>query len=120
MPARSGLPHLMRLTAFNGVAALATGPGVPAWTELRLLLVGGFAATGQTLLLLATTVAPTNRIGPTQYTTWATLIGAFAFGEYPDGIAILGLAIVVSAGVRMLVSEPRRLRARLRSWLDRL
>ena len=104
---------------FNGVAALATGAGVPGWPQLRLLLLaGGFAAAGQTLLLLATSFAPASRIGPTQYTqiAWATVIGAFAFGEYPDAIAILGLAIVAGAGLLMLVSEPGRLRARLRAF----
>ena len=108
---------------FNGVAALATGAGVPGWAQLRLLLfAGGFAAAGQTLLMLATSFAPANRVGPTQYTqiAWATAIGAFAFGEYPDAVAILGLAIVAGAGLLMLVSEPSRLRARLRAWFDRL
>ena len=93
----------------TGAAALATGAGVPAWPQLRLLLLaGGFAAAGQMLLMLATSIAPASRIGPTQYTqiAWATLIGAFVFGEHPDAMAILGLAIVAAAGPLMLVNEP--------------
>jgi drug/metabolite transporter (DMT)-like permease len=89
----------------NGTAALATGAGVPAWPQLLFLLfAGGFAAAGQMLLMLATSMAPANRIGPTQYTqlVWATLIGAFAFGERPDAVAMLGLAVVAGAGLLTL------------------
>ena len=73
------------------------------------------------LLMLATSLAPASRIGPTQYTqiAWATAIGAFVFGEYPDALAIVGLAVVAGAGLLMLVTS-RPARARLRALLDRL
>jgi drug/metabolite transporter (DMT)-like permease len=103
----------------TGTAALATDAGIPAWPELLLLLLAGACgAGGQMLLMLATGMAPANRIGPTQYTQllWATLIGALIFAEHPDAVAILGLGIVAAAGLLNLVDEPPRLRA----WLERL
>ena len=105
---------------FNGVAALATGAGVPALAGAQAVGAGRRLRRRRTgVPVLATTLAPASRIGPTQYTqiAWATAIGALAFGEFPDALAIVGLAVVAAAGLLMLVNEPGRLRARLRSLL---
>ena len=51
-------------------------------------------------MLAATRLAPANRITPTQYSQiiWAILVGAVFFGEYPDGIAFVGMVLVVCFG----------------------
>jgi drug/metabolite transporter (DMT)-like permease len=95
------------LLAFNGAALLATGGGFPDLRQLAFLrFAGSFAAAGQILLLLAARSAPASRIAPAHYTqiAWAALIGAVAFGEHPDALALLGLAIIVGAG--LLSSKP--------------
>jgi S-adenosylmethionine uptake transporter len=66
-----------------------------------LVLAGVLAGVGQILLMAATRAAPANRIAPAQYSQiiWAVLIGAIFFGEFPDGPALIGIAIVVVSGM---------------------
>lgn len=61
-------------------------------------VVGGF---GQIAMMIATTLSPANRVAPAQYTQiiWAVLVGALFFGEFPDGIAFVGMALVVASGL---------------------
>jgi drug/metabolite transporter (DMT)-like permease len=96
--------------AFNGAALVSTGGGFPDAGQLvSLLLAGGFAAAGQILLLLATRSAPASSVAPAHYTqiAWATLIGAVAFGEHPDALALLGLATIAGAGLLSVKPAPR-------------
>jgi drug/metabolite transporter (DMT)-like permease len=97
---------------FNGIAALATGADLPAPSQLALLVLSGaFAAGGQILLLLATKQAPASRIAPMHYSqiAWATALGALAFGEYPDSLALVGLAVLSGTGLLLFIGESGRL-----------
>lgn len=86
---------------FNGIAMIPSFV-VPSPHQLAMfLLIGLFGGTGQLLMIAATRRAAANQIAPTQYSQifWAVLLGGVFYGEYPDGIAIIGLVIVVIAGV---------------------
>jgi S-adenosylmethionine uptake transporter len=92
------------------IAGILMIPGFawPTLTQWWLLLA--FAATAfvaQAFFVIATTYAPADRLGATQYSQilWALLIGALFFDEWPDSIALFGIAIVVSAGLFIFARE---------------
>lgn len=90
--------------AFTG-AVMATHYVSPTMPELGLMLIsGGFAALGQFALLLAARLAPANVLGQAQYSQlfWAIAAGALFFAEYPDLLAIAGVAVIVVAGLLTL------------------
>jgi drug/metabolite transporter (DMT)-like permease len=97
---------------FNGAAAAATSFTMPPWSVLGLLLLSGACtAGGHRLQLLATRLSPANQIAPTHYSqiVWAAVVGALFFREYPDGLTVLGLAVVAGSGLLTLVRERVRL-----------
>lgn len=99
---------------FNGIAAAATSFSLPDWKLLGMLaLSGACTAGGHRLQLLATRRSPANQIAPTHYSqiVWAVVIGAAFFAEYPDWIALVGLAVVCGSGLLTLVRERVRLGA---------
>ncbi|MBJ3783949.1 DMT family transporter [Devosia sediminis] len=77
-------------------------------------LLGGL---GGLMLIAATKRTPANLVAPVQYSQliWAILFGAVLFGEYPDWISIVGMLIVVTAGLLNVLSERRPIR-----WKPRL
>lgn len=86
---------------FNGIAMIPDFT-VPSLDQIgKLLLIGLFGGTGQLLMIAATRRAAANQIAPTQYSQifWAIALGGLFYGEYPDAVAIVGLAIVVAAGI---------------------
>jgi len=92
------------------IAGILMIPGFtwPTPTQWGLLLA--FAATAfvaQAFFVVATTYAPADRLGAAQYSQilWALLIGALFFDEWPDAVALLGIAIVVGAGLFIFARE---------------
>jgi drug/metabolite transporter (DMT)-like permease len=97
---------------FNGLAMLATGPVLPDLRQALILLFAGvFAATGNVMLLRATRFAPANQLAQTHYSqiVWAVVLGAAFFGENPDAVAVLGLAIIAGSGLLTVARERIRL-----------
>lgn len=95
------LPQLASLV-LSGAIAGATGFVVPTWQELAMFAAAGIiGALGQLALLAAARAAPANVVGQTQYSQliWALLIGALFFAEYPDVVALVGVVVIVVAGV---------------------
>ncbi|HEY9057142.1 MAG TPA: DMT family transporter [Aurantimonas sp.] len=94
----------------NGILMIPTyeTPGRELWPVL--LLGGVFAGMGHLLIVFATRLAPAARVAPTQYSqiVWAAVIGATFFGEYPDGLAMVGMALVGVSGLFTLVREEQR------------
>lgn len=87
---------------------------VPSESSVPLILAYGLlAAAGQALLLLAAQRASANRIASPQYSQmlWAVWFGAVLFHEPVDRATVLGIAIIMAAGVLTWARE-RRLRAR--------
>lgn len=68
---------------------------------LLLSGVGGVAMCGHLLLSHAYRYASAATLAPFTYSqlVFAVLVGAVVFGHLPDGIALLGIAVVIASGV---------------------
>jgi drug/metabolite transporter (DMT)-like permease len=90
---------------------------IPAVITLRdvffLVLLGFLAGTGHWLLTVAFLRGPASLIAPFTYVNmlWATAYGWFIFGQLPDRVSALGMAIIVASGVALVVHEHRVARA---------
>jgi drug/metabolite transporter (DMT)-like permease len=111
-----------RVTIFHtGLAAsLATSlaqPLVfmpPAPIEWGLMIaVGVLGALSHGLLVLAYARAPASLLAPLSYTQliWASLAGILVFGDWPDGITLLGAAVIAAGGLLTLLPQRHRHRS---------
>ncbi len=83
----------------------------PAPADLATLIGAGiFGGLGQLLMTSSYRWADASVIACFEYTSmiWALLIGAFAFGEAPTAVVLVGAAIVAAGGVLVVLSERRR------------
>ena len=103
-------------TALVGTAGLSLAlPFVetPSDVTLRdvffLVLLGLLAGLGHWMLINAFLMAPASLIAPFTYLQmiWATLYGYLVFGQLPDGISAIGMAIIVASGVGLVLHERR-------------
>lgn len=77
-----------------------------------MIAVGVLGALSHGLLVLAYARAPASLLAPLSYTQliWASLAGILVFGDWPDGITLLGAAIIAAGGLMTLLpqqSQPR-------------
>lgn len=95
----------------NG-AVMSTHFIIPTLEQWALLLaVGGLAGTGQLLLIAAVKRVGASQASPTQYSQiiWAVLLGTVLFNERPDPLALVGMGVVVTAGLlNLLIDRPQR------------
>src|SRR5690606_3891360 len=92
---------------FNGIL-MAPSFVMPSLEQFAILLgIGLLGGMGGLLLIQASKQTPANLIAPVQYSQliWAILFGALFFGEFPDWIAIVGMLIVVGAGLANVLTE---------------
>jgi drug/metabolite transporter (DMT)-like permease len=92
---------------FNGVLMIPTFV-LPSPEQLAVFLgIGLLGGTGGLLLIAAVRRTPANLVAPVQYSQliWAIVFGALFFGEYPDYVAIIGLFIVLTAGLANVLTE---------------
>ncbi len=92
------------------IAGVLMVPGFAWPTSDQWLLLLAFAATAfvaQALFIVATMYAPADRLGAAQYSQilWALAIGALFFDEWPDSLALVGIVIVVAAGLFIFARE---------------
>jgi S-adenosylmethionine uptake transporter len=102
--------------AVNGLLMLTDFRPVTR-TDIMLIIFGGVAGGfGQIAMLTATRLAPPDRVAPAQYSQiiWAVIIGALFFNEFPDGIAAIGMGLVVLSGLFTFFREEQ-----LRGWSRR-
>ena len=74
----------------------------PGWRDLALMGVLGVLATvGHFLFTAAYREAAASLLAPVTYLhlVWAAGLGAVVFGHIPDGVTLLGMAMVAGAGV---------------------
>lgn len=80
----------------------------PALHQWELLAgYGLLAGLAGVLLMLATQLAPANRVAPTQYSQmlWAIGFGYWLFGDALDWPMLAGIALILGAGLFTLVRE---------------
>ena len=85
-------------------------PGTITWTDaLFLVVLGALAGFGHWMLIGAFLRAPASLVAPFTYLQmiWATLYGYLVFGQLPDGLSALGMAVIVASGVALVVHERR-------------
>ncbi|WP_329740428.1 DMT family transporter [Dyella sp. A6] len=78
----------------------------------QVLLLAGYgllAALAGVLLMYATLLAPANRVAPTQYSQmlWAIGFGYFLFGNSLDWPMLVGIVMILGAGLFTLVREEK-------------
>lgn len=91
---------------------------MPTLEQFAIFLgIGLLGGLGGLLLIAATKRTPANLVAPVQYSQliWAILFGALFFGEYPDWVSVVGMLVVVSAGLLNVLSDRRPIR-----WKPRL
>ena len=76
------------------------------------VLVGVLAGVGHWCLTHAYLNAPASLLTPFTYLqiVWATTFGYVIFGQHPDRISAIGMAVVVASGLSLAVWERRRMR----------
>lgn len=116
---RLASPHEKRITLYGaGVMGPMLLTGVLMLSDFRwphlgqwwlLLGYGLLAALAAVLLMLATQKAPANHVAPTQYSQmlWAVLLGYVLFRDLLDWPMLLGIAIILGAGLFTFVREDK-------------
>lgn len=90
---------------------------MPPQSALHMALfvgIGTLGGFGHLILIKAYDHAPPSRLAPFSYSQliWVTVIGFFAFGDFPDAWSLLGIAILVASGM-YIASHQRRSERRL-------
>ncbi len=116
---RKAGPHEKRISLYGaGVAGpLLIGGALMlphfSWPgPLQWALLAGYgllAALAGVLMMLATLLAPANRVAPTQYSQmlWAIGFGYWLFGNHLDWPMLAGIALILGAGLFTLVREDK-------------
>lgn len=94
---------------------LADGTGSsmldPVWPQgvawAWLFGVGFFAALSHMMMTYALSLAPSATLAPLQYfeLPMATLMGYLIFADFPNALALAGIAIIIAAGLYMIHRE---------------
>jgi drug/metabolite transporter (DMT)-like permease len=87
--------------------------GGPSGLEMVLLLMSGIlAGIGHFMVTAAHRHAPASLLAPATYSQllWTALLGFIIFGSVPDGLAILGMLVIVVSGILTAIRS-RRLQA---------
>lgn len=113
------LPTTLFYSASVGTVVLTLG--LPLATDLTrlmaigiapLVLLGVLAGIGHWCMTHAYLQAPASLLTPFTYLQilWATAFGYLMFGQHPDRLSALGMAVVVASGVALAWWERRRMR----------
>jgi drug/metabolite transporter (DMT)-like permease len=83
---------------------------VPWWDIAQILLAGALGTAGHFLFILAFQRAPASGLTPFTYMqiVFATLTGWALFGQFPDGAALAGMAVIAGSGLLLAWHERRR------------
>ncbi len=107
------LSGAVAVTIFGGIGAAVTD-WAPVTLTAGLLLCGAaaFVILGYVLSVIVMRTGEIGFVAPFRYTSlvWSLILGFLVFAEFPDGLTLLGGAIVVATGIFTLYRE--RLRGR--------
>src|SRR6056297_1989930 len=83
----------------------------PVWLQgiawFWLFGVGFFATVSHMMMTYALSLAPSATLAPLQYLELpvATLLGYLVFGDFPNALTLIGIAIIIGAGMYMIHRE---------------
>ena len=109
----SGLVGIVSMTAALPWIWTETPPPL---TLALLIMMGGFAALGHWLLIVAHARAPAATLSPLMYSqvVWMLTLGYVVFGDWPDPLTFVGASVVIASGLFLLYRERRVGRNRTR------
>lgn len=96
------------LWSFNGSGIAPLDPSWPEARELKLLAALGVIATiSHICISFALSMAPASVLAPLQYLeiVGATFFGFYIFGDLPDALTFVGIALIVGSGLYVFVRE---------------
>ncbi len=109
------------IVAMSAVVVVLIGAGamhvvteqwvMPGLNHVLLLLGSGlFLISGHFFIFMAYRVGPTGVVAPFYYffTFWAVLSGLLVFGQFPNTLALAGIALVVASGLTVVLLDNRR------------
>lgn len=106
------LSVLLSLTLAGAIGMAVTQTAV--LPDLRdgslLLLAGVLMVAGHIGIFYAFKHAPARTLAPFMYvlTLWAVLMGLVFFGDVPNGLAVVGMVLIVAAGIMVVYVDGRR------------
>ena len=106
------LPAVALLSAIDGA------PALPALSQTRLwglmAALGALGTLSHLVMTWALRFAPSATLAPVQYLEipFATLIGLAVFGDFPNGLALGGIAVTMGAGLYIVLRERALSKAR--------
>lgn len=112
-----GLPillPLLLLPEFGGTPPLVGWIAPPDAGSLWLLVALGLTGTfGHLLMTWSLRFAPASTLAPMQYLEIpaAALVGLAIFGEFPNGLALLGIGVTIASGLYIVLRERNLSRA---------
>ncbi len=81
------------------------------WLDMaKLVMIGVLGTGGHFLLILAFQRAPASALTPFTYVhlVFATLVGWLVFGDFPDTLTLVGMAVIGGSGLLLTWHERRR------------
>lgn len=106
-------PALMGTIVMTALAPAFNWPEHMPWQHVALIVLGGLLGTlGHFLFILAFQHGPASALTPFTYMqlVWATLLGWFVYGDFPDALTLVGMAIIAVSGLLITLHERRRAR----------
>ena len=115
------VPPLVATLTLLAILAMAGGTGMVAFetpivpdTRIILLMVlaGATGVGGHLLLYIAYRIGEPRTVAPFMYTLtiWAVFSGILLFGDFPNTLAISGMALVAAAGLAIIWLDGRQRR----------
>lgn len=105
---------LVGTLVFCGLALWSLdGPLPQGWDVALVVALGALATAGHFLFTAAYREAPASLLAPVNYLhlVWAALLGWLVFGHVPNGISLLGIAMIAGAGMAVALQSQRAKRA---------
>ena len=96
------------LMVFDGSGVEPLDPSWPGEREMWLLAgVGLIATLSHVCISFALSLAPASLLAPIQYLeiVGATVLGFYIFGDLPDALSVVGIALIVASGLFVFFRE---------------
>jgi drug/metabolite transporter (DMT)-like permease len=104
-------PALIGVIVITPVVLLSEYPLTMSLADAALLLLSGVVGTsGHFMFIRAFKSAPVSVLSPFTYSqlVWATVFGLIVFGQFPDAMALAGIALIAGSGALLAWHERRR------------